>query len=153
MSINNLKRGRVSRFTFYSDSGHGWLKVPRHYLTALGIADQITSCSYQLGNNVYLEEDCDAGLFFDAFIADQGKKPEYSSKWTNNQSKIRKYQSYNSKSLPLESGDIYIGMPVNIYGTKYTVEGKAQRAWRVSNNSGQVFRAKINQIEAYISTN
>ena len=155
MSINDLKRGRVSKFTFYADPGHGWLKVPRHYLTALNIEHKISSCSYQLGNNVYLEEDCDASLFFEAFIADQGKKPEYSSKWTNNQSKIRNYQSYDPQSLPLESSDIYPGMPVIIYGKRYIVNRKANTkgTWLVrlaGDENNSLFRVKTNQLEAFI---
>jgi len=155
MSINNLKRGRVSQFTFYADPGHGWLKVPRHYLTALNIEHKISSCSYQLGTNVYLEEDCDAARFIDAFIADQGHKPKYVSKHTNNESKIRSYPDYNPNSLPLESSDIYPGMPVIIYGIRYIVNRKANTkgTWLVrlaGDEYGSLFRVKTNQMEAFI---
>lgn len=50
-------------YKFYSDSGHGWLAVKRQELIDLGILDKITHYSYQRGNTVYLEEDCDMTRF------------------------------------------------------------------------------------------
>jgi hypothetical protein len=52
--------------TFYSDPGHGWLEVPRSLLHELDIADKITPYSYQRGEDVFLEEDCDLSTFADA---------------------------------------------------------------------------------------
>lgn len=49
--------------TFHSDAGHGWLAVKKKELILLGIAEKITSCSYQKGLTAYLEEDCDAGTY------------------------------------------------------------------------------------------
>ena len=49
--------------TFYSDPGHGWLEVERDLLVDLGIDGDITPYSYQRGEQVYLEEDCDYALF------------------------------------------------------------------------------------------
>lgn len=53
---------------FISDPGHGWLEVPILELAQLGIAADISSCSYISAGmtHVYLEEDCDAGVFFRA---------------------------------------------------------------------------------------
>ncbi|MDD5094565.1 MAG: hypothetical protein PHV74_09330 [Dehalococcoidia bacterium] len=48
-----------------NDPGHGWLEVPRSVVNELGISKQITSFSYQQGDQIYLEEDCDASLFLD----------------------------------------------------------------------------------------
>lgn len=53
-------------YDFYSDPRHGWLKVSRKELEELGIADDISSYSYQYNNHVYLEEDCDLGRFIEA---------------------------------------------------------------------------------------
>ena len=53
-------------YVFHSDPGHAWLAVKRTELIRLGILSQISSCSYQKGNTVYLEEDCDAPLFIKA---------------------------------------------------------------------------------------
>ena len=57
-----------SLYRFISDPGHGWLEVPLSELVELGIAQEISSFSYQSkdGNLVYLEEDCDLGRFADA---------------------------------------------------------------------------------------
>ena len=53
-------------YRFYDDPGHAWLEVPRGHLDQLGIANQISTYSYQHGLMVYLEEDRDAGVFMDA---------------------------------------------------------------------------------------
>ena len=48
---------------FYTDPGHGWLKVPKNHPAFRVIASRISDYSYERGNFVYLEEDCDASLF------------------------------------------------------------------------------------------
>ena len=55
-------------YTFFEDSGHGWLRVPKAELRALGIAAMISGCSYQSqgGAMAYLEEDCDLSTFLQA---------------------------------------------------------------------------------------
>ncbi len=50
-------------FAFHIDPGHGWLEVPRSTVIALGILDEITRYSYELGDRVFLEEDCDLSTF------------------------------------------------------------------------------------------
>ena len=55
--------------TFYSDPGHGWLEVDRDLLVTLGIDEEITPYSYQRGEKVYLEEDCDFSTFARAMQA------------------------------------------------------------------------------------
>jgi hypothetical protein len=56
------------KLLFYSDAGHGWLRVPRFLLAELGLLDVISSYSYQskTGKTVYLEEDGDCRAFMDA---------------------------------------------------------------------------------------
>jgi len=56
----------TKQYYFHADPGHAWLAVKRKELIRLGIINQISSYSYQKGGTVYLEEDCDAGLFMDA---------------------------------------------------------------------------------------
>jgi hypothetical protein len=51
---------------FCSDPGHGWALVYRSLIEELGIADQISECSYTKGKVVALEEDCDFGILIDA---------------------------------------------------------------------------------------
>ncbi len=52
--------------TFHNDPGHGWLEVPLADLTTLGVADDISSSSYQYETSAYLEEDVDAGVYLRA---------------------------------------------------------------------------------------
>jgi hypothetical protein len=55
----------MKTYRFINDPGHGWLEVPTAELITLGIADTISSCSYQSRDRrmAYLEEDCDAPRF------------------------------------------------------------------------------------------
>ena len=86
------------KYHFYNDPGHGWLKVQRAELVELGLTDRITSCSYQRGAYVYLEEDCDFRTFWLAKWA--GKTPpEFVEHHSDRQSRIRNYAPY-SKGLP-----------------------------------------------------
>ncbi len=56
-------------YRFVSDPGHGWVEVPVAELVEMGVADKITGYSYRKGNMAYLEEDMDAGTFFNALKA------------------------------------------------------------------------------------
>jgi hypothetical protein len=56
---------KTRKLTFYADPAHGWLQVDRADLDTLGIGDKISPYSYSKGERVYLEEDCDAGLFIE----------------------------------------------------------------------------------------
>ncbi len=47
---------RLTKFHYYSDPGHCWLKVRISLLEELGIADQISSYSYVMGEWAYLED-------------------------------------------------------------------------------------------------
>lgn len=60
-------------FTFYSDSGHGWLEVPIELCREYELQGKITGYSYRKGNNLYLEEDCDASTFIEVLIKKSGK--------------------------------------------------------------------------------
>lgn len=78
---------------FYSDPGHGWAAVKRRVLTDLGIADKITPYSYQKGDTVYLEEDCDLSALSTA-LSLKGICIEYNEKHTERRSPIRGYDRY-----------------------------------------------------------
>ena len=58
----------MKKYKFWNDPGHGWLEVTRKELEELNIANKISSYSYlsKDGKIVYLEEDCDAGVFIKA---------------------------------------------------------------------------------------
>lgn len=55
---------------WHVDSGHGWLEVNRKSLEKLGVDKKISPYSYQKGTKVYLEEDCDASIYFEAYFKD-----------------------------------------------------------------------------------
>lgn len=83
-----------STFKFHTDSGHGWVEVPKSSLKELEIENEISSYSYQTKDKVYLEEDNDAGIFFKAFVKKYGKKPKNSEVDDGNVSYIRNLESY-----------------------------------------------------------
>lgn len=78
----------------YSDPGHGWAAVKRSLLVKLGIAETITSFSYERGATVYLEEDCDVSTFVAAFKASTGKDPVFAPVKYSECSPIRSYNHY-----------------------------------------------------------
>ena len=78
---------------FYTDPGHGWAAVKRQVLVELGIADRITPFSYQRGNTVYLEEDCDLATFATA-LSLKGIAIEYQTRHTDRRHPIRSYERF-----------------------------------------------------------
>ena len=68
-------------YNFIEDAGHGWLAVPYKHLQGLRIVDDISQYSYRDGVMCYLEEDCDAGVFLDAYR--RGMKEEPSVRFVN----------------------------------------------------------------------
>lgn len=82
-------------FTKYCDPGHGWVEVPRKLVSFLRLSP--SACSYQRGNMVYLEEDCDASAFHYAFLAKYGSAYKRESRHTNEVSEIREYECYQKR--------------------------------------------------------
>ena len=87
-------------FTFYTDPGHGWLRVKRRDLELLGIQKDISPFSFETPGKtvVYLEEDCDAGTFIKAYKERWGGEPEY--KYHNEPvrpSRIRNMHPYHNE--------------------------------------------------------
>ncbi len=71
---------------WFVDSGHEWLQVP---LWAAREADQadkehggdgISVFSYVLNTRVFLEGDCDAGIFFDTFEISENERAGIASR-------------------------------------------------------------------------
>jgi|WetSurMetagenome_2_1015567.scaffolds.fasta_scaffold51841_5 hypothetical protein len=91
-----VKVQQPRKFITYADPGHAWVKVSRFLLRKLGIENKITSYSYQRGDYVYLEEDCDFETFYDA-MSKAGKTIQIVSRHTDKQSKIRSYEPFKSK--------------------------------------------------------
>ena len=77
-------------FIFHTDPHHGWLEVTIDQLKELGLkTDDFSKSSYRSGNNVYLEEDLDAGKFLSAYKKKYHKYPACSEEHTNNDSFVR----------------------------------------------------------------
>lgn len=91
----------MDKYTFHTDPGHVWLEVSRVELVELGINDKISPYSYQCMDKVYLEEDCDYAVFFDA-KAERGEVIEYVESYKDN-TPIRRYAPFNPKALPTHS--------------------------------------------------
>jgi len=82
------------KYLFFSDPGHGWLKVPLRLLQTLGIAGKVTRYSHQRRDYAYLEEDCDAPLFIRA-MEQRGVKVEFTERIADRSSRIRSYPPYS----------------------------------------------------------
>jgi hypothetical protein len=82
-------------FNFYSDPGHGWLKVPKKLLKKLNIEKDISLYSYMRKDFAYLEEDRDCNIFIDKL---KETKIPFKIKTfnTNKNSKIRGYNYYKT---------------------------------------------------------
>jgi hypothetical protein len=87
-----------SKFQFYTDPGHGWLRVPYSELERLDIADKITHYSYTKGDNVFLEEDCDMSTFMRAKNA-LNETVDIQVIRCNRQSRIRGYEKYRGDRM------------------------------------------------------
>jgi hypothetical protein len=79
---------------FTADPGHGWLHVKRAVaLDVMGIDFvRLSSCSYQRGKTLYLEEDCDALLFMNCARA-RGLEIDVVYNHTDRSAPIRSYES------------------------------------------------------------
>ena len=77
----------------YSDPGHGWVKVHRNLANDLGILGDISSCSYEKGDYVYLEEDRDMALLINAFT-NKGIEFKFNEYHTNKTSRIRNFKPF-----------------------------------------------------------
>ena len=83
-------------YLFHTDPGHGWLQVKRQELVDLGILDKISHYSYQKGDDVYLEEDCDYSRFI-MRMKELGRQVEVKElKPAVYDSPVRSYASFNN---------------------------------------------------------
>lgn len=80
---------------FHRDPGHGWVEVSRSDLASLKIAHKISGYSYQKGNSVFLEEDCDAGIFIKA-ARDAGHSVSTKDISYNSDAPLRRYAPYSA---------------------------------------------------------
>lgn len=91
--ITKTRRIRNLAVIKYEDPGHGWYKLDRKILNALNLQNEISTFSYERGNSVYLEEDCDGSKVLDALFM-KGVEVRVITKTTNKSSKIRSYDRY-----------------------------------------------------------
>ena len=98
---------KMLNITKFEDPSHGWYKVPVALLERLNILSKISGFSYVShdGTTAYLEEDCDADVFFQAYLDSQhAPRPltyeifkqyvNVTTKHTNDESPIRDLLSY-----------------------------------------------------------
>jgi hypothetical protein len=78
----------------YNDPSHAWGKVKRKVLENLGVAQEISSYSYQYKDNVYLEEDADLSLVCRHLLFNTDVQIKFVEKHTNRESRIRSYERY-----------------------------------------------------------
>lgn len=78
----------------FADPGHAWVRFPKQRLIKLGVADKITSYSYERNGMAYLEEDCDLTTLVNALKIAGYTDIKFNEYHTNKRSKIRSYCSY-----------------------------------------------------------
>lgn len=93
-----MSKEKTFTIIVYSDPGHAWGKVKRIVLHNLGIADNISSYSYQRGEYVYLEEDCDLSTLCMA-LNERNTRIKFVEKSTNRDSRIRSYERYKPLNI------------------------------------------------------
>jgi hypothetical protein len=92
-----MKITRRQTLTFYSDPAHAWMRVPLSKVREAEkyMGEYITTCSYQRNLHVYLEEDQDAGVYL-RYLERIGQPFKINERHTDNQSRIRGYDRYDS---------------------------------------------------------
>jgi hypothetical protein len=130
------------KLTHYSDSAHGWVKVKGSLLVKLGIENKISSFSYAFGGDVFLEEDSDFSIFYDACAA-QNIKIELNQSYCDGQSSIRGYSSYVNSPAVLQG--LKTGDEFKMDGVPYVVVGEKGRSYLVKLNknglaTGSIYR-------------
>jgi hypothetical protein len=65
----------MTNFNYIVDPGHGWIEVPMELVDQLGLRNKISKYSYKNRidgiEKAFLEEDCDAELFMNAYGRDK----------------------------------------------------------------------------------
>lgn len=88
---------RIDTFIFVSDPGHGWLLISKDQLKDVGLTEgDITPFSYQNGDVLALEEDCDAQTFAEAWTAKYGR-PIAVRERHEDPTKIRDWRGFGRK--------------------------------------------------------
>jgi hypothetical protein len=94
MSFANNPKNAV---TYVSDPSHGYLKVPVDLVEKLGFANKISEYSFFNDKFVWLEEDCDMALFFDALDEKFLPEPIIFSQTLDEPAPFRLYPRFSAK--------------------------------------------------------
>jgi len=102
-TINKGNKMKTFTIIVYNDPGHAWGKVKRKVIRSLGLESSISRYSYQLRDNVYLEEDVDLPLVANALMAgNENVRVVFVEKTTDKTSRIRGYSSYTPQGYANE---------------------------------------------------
>jgi len=98
----------MRKYTFFSDPGHGWVRVPFSHLLEFDLVEKISRYSYisTSGKWAYLEEDQDAPIFLH-HLQSCGVEYKLSASYCDNSSRIRTYPQFNGwdeDSFPMQKG-------------------------------------------------
>jgi hypothetical protein len=87
---------KTIKLKYYTDLAHGWLRITRKDAAKLGILRSISPYSYQSngGHVLYLEEDRDAQLVFDALKKSTEYLPQLANDKHEDRSQVRSLQHY-----------------------------------------------------------
>lgn len=89
----------MGTYTFYADPGHSWLAVPIVDLDDVGLTRADFSVfSYVKNEIAYLEEDCDAFVFVNAYVEKYGVRPKFKENYHESNGLIRNYKRLNGNS-------------------------------------------------------
>ena len=81
------------------DAGHEWLAVKMNELIELNIQHKISAYSYVKGSTVYLEGDCDAAEFIQAYRAKHGVDPKTKQGKVWDVQPLRRFARYTVPSI------------------------------------------------------
>lgn len=85
-------------YDYFEDPAHGWIMVPTSQLHDLGIATEISRCSYMSpdGQWSFLEEDCDGSVFVETYLRINGVWPLLNYIFEEPESSVRSLPSYST---------------------------------------------------------
>lgn len=98
---------------FYSDPSHGWLQVPHCLIYELGIQGRISSYSYMDESFVYLEEDVDYAVLFQA-LKEKGVELQLDERHSDDESPIRDKPRFDEVRMATPSGTLDLTIFVEI---------------------------------------
>jgi hypothetical protein len=82
------------KIIYFNDSGHGWYSVKRSKLESMGVLSKVSGFSYQKGESVYLEENCDASLFFNALTEEEKQSIKVIDSYSQS-CPVRRYERFS----------------------------------------------------------